>query len=83
MTVFDINHLSTILHYSIGYGVPLLIMVITVIVSEAGGDTLYLRRNDGGDVVACWLDVDAMPAIVVPAGDIYISSHVLFYLPYI
>ena len=69
MTVFDTNRISTLVHYAIGYGVPLLVMIITVIISEATGDSLYLRRNDGGDVVACWLTVEAIPAIVVPAGD--------------
>lgn len=69
VTVFDTSRLSTMLHYSLGYGVPLLIMVITLIVSEAGGDTLYLRRNGAGDVVACWLEADAvLPAMVIPAG---------------
>ena len=72
MTVFDTSHLSTMLHYSLGYGVPLLIMIITVIVSEADGDTLYLRRNGAGDVVACWLDLEAMSAIVVPADNFFI-----------
>ena len=78
MTVFDTSHLSTMLHYSLGYGVPLLIMIITVIVSEAGGDTLYLRRNGGGDVVACWLDTDAvLPAMVIPAGTLFLAHSIL------
>ena len=49
-----------------------LITIITVIVSQVGGDTLYLRRNGAGDVVACWLDVEAMLANVVPAGNFFI-----------
>ena len=59
---------------SLGQPPPLssLITIITVIVSQVGGDTPYLRRNGAGDVVACWLDVEAMPAIVVPAGNVFI-----------
>ena len=67
-TVFDTHILSSLLFYIVGYGVPLLLTIITMIVSQVGGDTLYLRRNGAGDVVACWLDVEAMPAMVIPAG---------------
>ena len=72
MTVSDTHHLSSLLFYIVGYGVPLLKTIITVFVSQVGGDSLYLRRNVAGDVVACWLDVEAMLAIVVPAGNFFI-----------
>ena len=73
MTVFDTKRCSRLLFYSIGYGLPLLITGITVIISQFGGEKLYLRRNGGWDVEACWLDVDAMPAIVAPAGKLFMS----------
>ena len=72
VTVFDTHRLSSILFYIVGYGVPLLQTIITLIVSQIGGDTLYLWRNVAGDVVACWLDLEAMSAIVVPAGNFFI-----------
>ena len=72
MTSFDTHRLSSLLFYIVGYCIPLLLTIITVILSQVGGDTPYLRRNVAGDVVACWLDVEAMSANVVPAGNFFI-----------
>ena len=78
MTVFDKKHLSSKMFYLLGFGVPILITMVTVIVSQAGGYTLYLRRNGGGDVVACWLDADAvLPAMVIPAGTLFLAHSLL------
>ena len=72
VTVFDTNHISTLLYYSIGYSVPLIITLLTVIVSEASGSSLYLRKDSAGVVVACWLDAEATAiAMVLPAGTLY------------
>ena len=72
MTSFDTHRLSSLLFYIVGYGVLLLLTIIIVIFSQVGEDTLYLRRNVAGDVVACWLDVEAMSTIVFPACSFFI-----------
>jgi hypothetical protein len=77
VTVFDTKHHSRLLFYCIGYGLPLLITGITVTISLVGGEKLYLRRNGGWGVEACWLDVEAMPAIVAPAGMFFMSFSLL------
>ena len=66
MTVFETNRMRTVLHYLIGYGVPLFIILITTSLAFSGYD-VYLRRDSDDVVVACYLSVDAMPAIPVPA----------------
>lgn len=58
--------MRTVLHYLIGYGVPLFIILITTSLAFSGYD-VYLRRDSDDVVVACYLSVDAMPAITVPA----------------
>ena len=70
MTVFDTNRLSTMIHIVIGYGLPLLIVLLTVVISETNSGDFYLRTDERGVANACWLSVRAMPAIVVPAGNL-------------
>ena len=77
VTVFDTNRLSTIIHYAIGYGLPVCIVLLTVSISEAGSGDLYLRKNNEDLLVACWLSTQAMPAIVVPAGECEVFLNLL------
>ena len=82
MTVFNTNHVSTLLYYTVGYSVPLLIILITVAVSEGTNSSLYLRRDGAGAVVACWLDAGLASgmAMVLPAGLKLLTISFLIYI---
>ena len=60
--------MSTIVYYVIGYGLPTLTVIVLVLFNVITGTEMYLRRNDEDEVEICFLSVEAMPAIVVPAG---------------
>ena len=65
VTVFDTSRLTTVMHYSLGYGGPLLVILIMGITVAAGPD-LYLRRDGRGEVTACFLSSDGVFAMMVP-----------------
>ena len=45
-------------------------VLLIVVVSETNSGDFYLRTDERGVASACWLSVRAMPAIVVPAGNL-------------
>ena len=60
--------MSSIVYYVIGYGLPTLTVIVLVLFNVITGTEMYLRRNEEDEVEICFLSVEAMPAIVVPAG---------------
>ena len=60
----------------IGYGLPTVIVIALVLLNVITGVEMYLRRNAEGEVEICFLSVEAMPAIVAPAGQ---SQTLLLY----
>ena len=66
VTVFDTSRLTTLMHYGLGYGAPLLIILIMGI-TVAAGPELYLRRNSQDELTACFLSSEALYALLVPA----------------
>ena len=66
--VFNRRKFTTIVYYVIGYGVPAVVVIVLILVNVMAGVEMYLRRDDQGLVESCFLSVDAMPAIAVPAG---------------
>ena len=60
--------MSSIVYYVIGYGFPTLTVIVLVLFNVITGTEMYLRRNEEAEVEICFLSVEAMPAIVVPAG---------------
>ena len=77
--------MSSIVYYVIGYGLPTLTVIVLVLFNVITGTEMYLRRNDEDEVEICFLSVEAMPAIVVPAGQTvvfyYFLSHITFISP--
>ena len=69
VVVFNTRTLSTIVYYVIGYGLPTVIVIVLVLINVITGVEMYLRRNTEAEVEICFLSVEAMPAIVVPAGE--------------
>ena len=65
VTVFDTSRLTTLMHYGLGYGCPLLVILVLGITVAAGPD-LYLRRDREGEVVACFLSSQGVYAMMVP-----------------
>ena len=72
VVVFNTQSLSTIVYYVIGYGLPTLTVIVLVLLNVITGTEMYLRRNDEAEVEICFLSVEAMPAIVVPAGQTFL-----------
>ena len=72
VVVFNTRTLSTIIYYVIGYGLPTLTVIVLVLLNVITGTEMYLRRNDEAEVEICFLSVEAMPAIVVPAGQTFL-----------
>ena len=68
VVVFNRRKLTTLVYYVIGYGVPTVTVIVLVLVNVLAGVEMYLRRNDQGTLESCFLSVEAMPAIAVPAG---------------
>ena len=68
VVVFNRRKLTALVYYVIGYGVPTVIVIVLVLVNVLTGVEMYLRRNDQGTLESCFLSVEAMPAIAVPAG---------------
>ena len=66
VTVFETNRMSTVVHYLVGYGVPVVIIIITTSITLAGYD-VYLKKDNLGNTTACFLSVDAIWAMIVPA----------------
>ena len=66
VTVFDTHRLSSLMHCCVGYGGPLLLILILGITTAAGPE-LYLRRDQQGEPSACFLSSQAVWAMVVPA----------------
>lgn len=66
--VFDREKFRTLVYYAVGYGGPALLVVVLVLVNELTGVEMYPRRDDEGLPESCFLSVEAMPAIAVPAG---------------
>ena len=66
VTVFDTSRLTGLMHYCLGYGAPLLIILIMGITTATGPD-LYLRKDDQGEVSACFLSSSAVYAMLIPA----------------
>ena len=59
--------------YCLGYGVPLLIVTTTLLVSSITGVNHYIREyvdTEGNkDIVLCWLDTDAIVwSFILPVG---------------
>ena len=66
MTVFDTSRLTSLMHYCVGYGGPLLV-ILSLGIATAVGPELYLRKDDQGEVTACFLSSEAVWAMLVPA----------------
>ena len=73
VTVFDTSRLTTLMHYGLGYGAPLLIVLVMGIVVASGPD-LYLRKNSQGEVTACFLSSDGLYAMLVPAVVVAVTN---------
>ena len=76
VVVFNTRTLSSIVYYVIGYGLPALTVIALALVNVITGVEMYLRRNAQEEVELCFLSVEAMPAIVAPAGQ---SQTLLFH----
>ena len=74
VVVFNTRTLSSIVYYVIGYGLPALTVIALALVNVITGVEMYLRRNAQEEVELCFLSVDAMPAIVVPAGLVFLLN---------
>lgn len=66
VTVFDTSRLRSLTACCVGYGAPLLLS-LSLAVTAAAGPELYLRRDQEGEVSACFLSSQAVWAIMVPA----------------
>ena len=66
VTVFDTSRLTSLMHCCLGYGGPLVIILSLAITTAAGPD-LYLRRDEEGELTACFLSSEAVWAMLVPA----------------
>ena len=66
VTVFDTSRLTSLMHYCVGYGGPLLI-ILSLGITTAAGPELYLRKDEQGEVTACFLSSEAVWAMLVPA----------------
>ena len=54
------------MHCCLGYGGPL-VLVLSLAITTAAGPELYLRKDEEGEVSACFLSSQAVWAIMVPA----------------
>jgi len=67
VTVFDTNRLSAVLHYTVGYAAPFVIVMTTLTVGIASADEAYIKVQDG-EIAACFLHSTYVLALVVPAS---------------
>ena len=61
------------MHYGLGYGSPLLLIVIMGITVAAGPD-LYVRKSKQGEVTACFLSSDGVYAMMVPGVMVAVTN---------
>ena len=54
------------MHCCLGYGGPL-VLVLSLAITTAAGPELYLRKDEEGEVSACFLSSEAVWAMLVPA----------------